>query len=410
MNENRLILSDRYIEQKYFKKIKEPLNSIQGKPKIYKLKGDNIINKNLTIDNNINNLTNSIDNIISHDETILPTVINKYNPYNEENKAINEIEKGELEKVPENILKEYDDIVKVLGEENMQKIFSKDYLWKEEGLNILFEKLEDIIQNNNKNYVKIINLLFKLCMLLLEDNHPSTVIKIFEVIKKLFNYMNDMKIKLKLDKNITDGILHTIKKKLSDINTKVRTKAVLLYSFLFALNIFNFYNLLEEMIKIDDNNNTNIIFSKLDILINILYSNDQSIKKKISDKKNFPFLLIFEYLMNNLQNNNINNKIRKKSRYCIKLFFDIYNDMDKFIKYFDKISEKELDELIKDIPKLQNYFPSHKIINIEEYNKKNDNNMKEYKIKMNTSKKINKLLFKNNRSFSLRNKEKLKNQ
>jgi len=228
------------------------------------------------------------------------------------------------------------------------------------------------------------------------------------VITKLFNYMNDMKIKLKLDKNINDGILHTIKKKLSDINTKVRTKAVLLYSFLFTLNIFNFYNLLEEMIKIDDNNNTNIIFSKLDILINILYSNDQSVKKKISDKKNFPFLLVFEYLINNLQNNN--NKIRKKSRYCIKLFFDIYNDIDKFIKYFDKISEKELDELIKEIPKLQNYFPSHKIINIEEYNKKNDNNIKEYKIKMNTSKKINKLLFKNNRSFSLRNKEKIKNQ
>ena len=406
MNDNRLVLSDRYIEQKYLKKVKEPLlNSIQGKPKIYKLKGDNIINKNLTLDNN---LTNSIDNIISHDETILPTVINKYNPYSEENKTINEIEKGELEKVSEDILKEYDDIVKVLGEENMQKIFSKDYLWKEEGLNILFEKLEDIIQNNNKNYGKIINMLFKLCLLLLEDNHPSTVIKIFEVIKKLFNYMNDMKIKLKLDKNINDGILHTIKKKLSDINTKVRTKAVLLYSFLFTLNIFNFYNLLEEMIKIDDNNNTNIIFSKLDILINILYSNDQSVKKKISDKKNFPFLLIIEYLINNLQNNN--NKIRKKSRYCIKLFFDIYNDIDKFIKYFDKISEKELDELIKEIPKLQNYFPSHKIINIEEYNKKNDNNIKEYKIKMSTSKKINKLLFKNNRSFSLRNKEKIKNQ
>ena len=29
---------------------------------------------------------------------------------------------------------------------------------------------------------------------------------------------------------------------------------------------------------------------------------------------------------------------------------------------------------------------------------------------MSTSKKINKLLFKNNRSFSLRNKEKIKNQ
>ena len=407
MNDNRLALSDRYLEQKYLKKAKEPfLSSIEGKPKIFRLKNNNIINKNLTIDNNVSNINNSIDNIISYDETILPTVINKYNPFNGENKTINELEKGELEKLPEKILSEYEDIIKVLEEENMKKIFSKDYLWKEEGLNILFEKLEDIIQNNNKNYDKIINLIFKLCLLLLEDNHPSTVIKIFEIIKKLFNYMNDIKIKIKLDKNITDGILYKIKKKLSDINTKVRTKAVLLYSFLISSNILNFYNLIEELIKIDDSNNNNIIFSKLDILINILYSNDQSIKKKIIDKKNFPFLLIFEYLINNLQNNNI--KIRKKSRYCIKLFFDIYDDIDKFIKYFDKISEKELNELIKDIPKLQNYFPSHK--KIEDYNKKNVNNIKEYKIKISTSKKINKLLFKNNRSFSLKNKEKIKNQ
>ena len=108
MNDNRLALSDRYLEQKYLKKTEPFLSSIEGKPKIFKLKNNNIINKNLTIDNNISNTTNSIDNIISYDETILPTVINKYNPCNGENKIINELEKGELEKLPENILSEYE--------------------------------------------------------------------------------------------------------------------------------------------------------------------------------------------------------------------------------------------------------------------------------------------------------------
>jgi len=116
-------------------------------------------------------------------------------------------------------------------------------------LNILFKKLDDIIQSNSKNYSKIINLIFKPYLLLLEDNHPSTVIIIFEITKKLFNYMNDIKIKIKSDKNKTNGILYRIKKKWSDINTKVRTKAVLLYSFLIPSKILNIDNLIEELIK-----------------------------------------------------------------------------------------------------------------------------------------------------------------
>ena len=407
INDNKLILSDRFIEQKNSKKIIQPLlSNIQGKPKIYKLNNTNEdINNVLTTDNNF---TNTIDNIISYDETILPTVLNKYNPHKEENETINEIEKGKLEAIPRDILNEYEDITKVLGEENMQKIFSKQYLWKEEGLNILFEKIEEIIQDNNNNYKGIISSIFKLCLLLMEETHPSSIIKIFEIIKKIFNYMNDKKIKIKLEKNITDGILYKIKKKLSDINIKIRTKAVLLYSFLICLNICDFYNLIEELIKQDDNNNTNLILAKLDILINILNCNDQSIKKKLLDKQKFPFNLIIEYLINNLNNYN-NHEVRKKSRFCIKLFFEIYGGTNKFKNYFDKINPKELDELMKEIPNFQNHFPTPEKHEETPVNKK-DINIKGYKmkIKINPSKKIPKLFFKKNQSLSVKNKEKIK--
>ena len=85
MSNNKLILIHRYLEDKYPKKIIEPLlNNIKGKPKIYKL---NIINEKTINYNDTekdpkieDNITNSLDNIFSHDETLFPTVVNKYIP------------------------------------------------------------------------------------------------------------------------------------------------------------------------------------------------------------------------------------------------------------------------------------------------------------------------------------------
>ena len=287
----------------------------------------------------------------------------------------------------------------------MQKIFSKEILWKEEGLNYLIEKIENILINNNSLIISF----FKLCLLLIEDNHPSIMLKNFEIIKKLFNYIKDNKIEILLENNIIDGVLYKIKKKLNDINIKIRTKACLLYSFLMSLgNIYDFNKLIEDLIKYEDiNKSNNLIISKLDILINIFHSNEQEIKNKLNEA-NFPSVIIMEYLIDNLNNNINNNEIRKKIRLCIKLFFDIY-DLDKFKNFLDKIDKKELNELIKDIPKLQNIFPEYKN-NETIIVKKNDiNNNKKYKIKIEPSKKNKKLLFKTNKSFSLKNKQKVKN-
>ena len=93
MSNNKLILSDRYLEDKYPKKIIEPLlNNIKGKPKIYKL---NIINEKTINYNDTekdpkieDNITNSLDNIFSHDETLFPTVVNKYIPKKMNSKQI----------------------------------------------------------------------------------------------------------------------------------------------------------------------------------------------------------------------------------------------------------------------------------------------------------------------------------
>ena len=218
--------------------------------------------------------------------------------------------------------------------------------------------------------------------------------------------MKDNKIKINIEKNITDGLVYKIKKKLSDVNIKIRTKAGLLYALLMSLNIFDSNNPIEGLIKHVNMSNinkssANLTLAKLDILINIFGNNEPSFKKKLTNE-NFPSLTVFEYLIDNLMNNT--NEIRKKVRKCIKLFFDLY-DIDKFKTFLEKINEKELNELIKDIPKIKNLFTDN-TKNDTIIVRKIDINNKKYKIRINTSQKNKKLRFKNNKSFSTKNKPK----
>ena len=420
ITDNKLILSERYksLEQKYLK-ILEPVTI--GTPLSPKNNKINIIykyGKKYPLKNYKSaNLSPSNINFISHEETVLPTVIKKYNPESPinhcitSNEEINNIENKELDDIPQELLEEYNDIINTLGEENMKKIFSNEIIIKEEGLNILLNKIGEIIQNYENDYNIIISSIFNLCLKLLDESHPSLIIKVFEVITKLLNYLENNKMKVNLEKNITNEIVLKIKKKLGDINIKVRLKASLLYSFLLSLNFCEFDNLIEELINDNNdinNSSINLILVKLDILANILNNFEESVGKKLNENNNnkFPSELVFDYLVSNLDNNNF--EVRKKTRYCIKLFFDIY-DIEKFKNSFDKINEREVKELINDIPKLQNYFSNNITINT----KNNNVNKRVSKIKLKTNKINKKLILKNNinsKHFFIKENEQMKQQ
>ena len=420
ITDNKLILSERYksLEQKYLK-ILEPVTI--GTPLSPKNNKINIIykyGKKYPLKNYKSaNLSPSNDNFVSHEETVLPTVIKKYNPESPinhcitSNEEINNIENKELDDIPQELLEEYNDIINTLGEENMKKIFSHEIIIKEEGLNILLNKIEEIIQNYENDYNIIISSIFNLCLKLLDESHPSLIIKVFEVITKLLNYLENNKMKVNLEKNITNEIVLKIKKKLGDINIKVRLKASLLYSFLLSLNFCEFDNLIEELINDNNdinNSSINLILVKLDILANILNNFEESVGKKLNENNNnkFPSELVFDYLVNNLDNNNF--EVRKKTRYCIKLFFDIY-DIEKFKNSLDKINEREIKELINDIPKLQNYFSNNITINT----KNNNVNKRVSKIKLKTNKINKKVILKNNinsKHFFIKENEQMKQQ
>ncbi len=351
-----------------------------------------------------NNLIISEDIFGSHDETILPTVLKKLK--NEETKLENEIgeaEKGELEEISPKILKEYTLIANVIGEENMRKIFSKQILWKEEGLIIFAEKIEEILTQNN-NSSDIISLILKLSMTLLEEKHPSIVIKTFKIIIKLFELIKKNNIALNIQGSIADGLLTRIKQKLGDVNLRVREKAVSLYCYMLSLNFCDYNNLIAELVELKDKNiskyipkSSNLILGNLDIFINIFNNFDDAINNKRTDREKFPSFLVMEYLISNVSHNKP--EIRKKSRNAIKLFFKIF-EIAKFKKNLDKVEEKELAKLIRDIPELHKYFPDITI----------SNNLNSQKIRSNShnteikhnieKKKVSKLFFKKDKFFS----------
>ena len=331
----------------------------------------------------------------SYDETVLPTILKKLN--NEETKEedeIGEAEKGELEEISPKLLNDFILIANVLGKENMSKIFAKHILWKEEGLNIFLEQIDDILKKNN-NSNDIISSILKLCIILLEEKHPSVLIKTLDIIKRLFEYIKKYNINLKINPKITDSILIKIKEKLGDVNPRVRAKAVSLYCYMLSLNFCDYNNLISELVEEEIKNNdkyipksSNLILGKLDIFINLFNNFDDSIKMKRTNKEEFPSALLMEYLICNISHNKP--EIRKKTRQANDLFLKIFG-IPKFKKNLERIDERELLKLINEIPNLKDHFPdivyTHKIGNI------NTSRIKENKYKTN-KKKVSKLFFK----------------
>ena len=334
---------------------------------------NNMNNYNISIKNNnnfisLNNTASPFDKPVisedifgSYDETILPTVLKRLN--HEETKIENEngeAEKGELEQISPKILQDFILITNVLGEENMRKIFSKQILWKEEGLKIFLERISEIIQKNN-NTNEIISSILKISMILLEEKHPSVVIKTLEILKNLFEYIKKNNFPLNIDYKITDGLLVKIKEKLGDVNPKVRAKCVSLYCYMLSLNFCDYNNLISELVEEEIKKNdkyvpksSSLILGKLDIFIKILNDFSDAIRNKRTSEKEFPSSLVIEYLIYNMSHSKLD--VRKKARCAINLFLRNFEEQ-KFIKKLERVSERELSELISEFPDLQKHFP-----------------------------------------------------
>jgi hypothetical protein len=130
--------------------------------------------------------------------------------------------------------------VKYIGEDGLKKLFSRNILWKEEGLEEFNKSLPRIFTESCKaeplksgsEIDVLINLILKMLFLFLCEKHPQTSIRSMDIFETLLSEIKKATVKLNYDINLTDNILIKIKEKLGDVNTKVRNKAVSLYSYM----------------------------------------------------------------------------------------------------------------------------------------------------------------------------------
>lgn len=345
------------------------------------------INTN-SIDNHLNthysNLQNQIaksseDNFILHDDKIVPAVLRRLK--NEPEKELNpdsHPEKGELEPISPNKLEEYKYIFHVIGEFEMRKLFSKQVLWKDEGLENFKNNINDVldykvseenkdkINNENKSKTEITNeivsSIMRLSMEILDEKVPAFIIKSLKILYGLFDYIKVHGTKLDIDLNITDSVLTKIKRRLGDANRKVREEAVKLYCYMLTLDFCDYNNLiselLEEELKHSDSKyipkSPNLIMGKLSIFSKVFDEFDDAINSKRTTKESFPSNLVMDYLILNVNNNK--SEVRKLTRAIISKFIRIFG-VNKIKKKLEKIEERELIKLINEIPSLEPYFP-----------------------------------------------------
>jgi len=367
----------------------------------------NTINSNNNINDNINTSqfinesinTNSIDNpfnthysnlqnqiakssadeFILYDDKIVPAVLRRMKK--EPEKELNpdsHPEKGELEPIPPNKLEEYKYIYHVIGEFEMRKLFSKQVLWKDDGLENFKNNINDVldykvceenkdkINNENKSKTEITNeivaSIMRLSMELLDEKSPAFIIKSLKILYGLFDYIKAHGTKLDIDLNITDSVLTKIKRKLGDANRYVREEAVKLYCYMLTLDFCDYNNLiselLEEELKHSDSKyipkSPNLIMGKLSIFNKVFDEFDDSVNSKRTTKESFPSNLIMDYLILNVNNNK--SEVRKLTRSIISKFIRIFG-VNKIKKKLEKIEERELIKLINEIPSLEPYFP-----------------------------------------------------
>ena len=366
----------------------------------------------------------SNDEFISYDDTILPAVLKKLNnePKNEENEN-GEAEKGELEDIKPSLLKEFKLIADVIGELGMRKIFSKQILWKDEGLNEFLAQIDDVMDykvknnnstennnnessnNNTKNKIditnQIITQIMKLSMILIDEKHPSVVIKTLKILQKLFEYIRMHGTKLNIDLNITDSVLSKIKRKLGDANKKVRAEAVSLYCYMLTLDFCDYNNLISELLEEELRHydskyipkSPHLIIGKLEIFKSVFEDFDEAVKSKRTTQESFPSNLVMDYLIMNV--NNSKSEVRKLCRLNISKFINIFG-VNKIKKRLEKIEERELLKLINEIPSLEQYFPKIKMnnnnnVSISQLNNSNGSNNSLGKNKSKNKDKIKKI-------------------
>jgi hypothetical protein len=278
------------------------------------------------------------------------------------------LEKNELEELDPLIRTTYEPLLKNISEENLKKLFSKQILHREEGLENFISNINSILSDGTNLSVNL-NLSMKMLLFQLSEGHPLIGIKSIQLFELLLNKISTMELNdMNYDFGITDNLLIKIKDKLGDVNVRVRKKTVELYNMMMTKNFCDYNNLIKELVASDeiDNKNENslsligkpvksknLILGKLDIFSNVISDYESAIKEKRTEVNTFPFLKIINYICLNLTHPK--SEVRISARRVIDQAYKKFG-YKKIEFSLKKVDIKELEKIVETIPELQPYI------------------------------------------------------
>ena len=370
---------------------------------------------------------------LSSDNFVLLTIKNKFNKKNNYEDNKNNSSKSEnsfnlsndegneyLEELSPEIREENDLLINILGEEIIQKIYSKNIKYKEEGFNLLNLKVKDIIvfspeniNDTNDYIISLINIVF----LFIDDKHSSIIMKCLELFINLIKSIEEKSElnKIEYDFKITKPLIKKIIEKFNNNSKRVREKVSELYYYMLDSNLCDYKSLIIELIEkdvneyfyklnsINNNNfsprinfssvvyglshqidkyniiNQNSIMMKMNIFLKI-FSDQEKLRKQL-DRKKFPESIVEDYLIMNL-NNSKEEEVLQITKKVLAKYINIFGNQI-FYKLNLIIESKELLKKIQDNDEL--------IYKMKKY--KEERNKKDIKIKnMFNNYKLNKLI------------------
>jgi len=309
---------------------------------------------------------------------------NKNNSSQSENSSIDEGNEI-LEDLSPEIREENDFLINILGEEIVQKIFSKNLKYKEEGFNLLNLRVKDIIvfspeniNETNDYIISLINIVF----LFIDDRHSSIVIKCLELFMNIINSIEEKSDlnKIEYDFKITKPLIKKIIEKFNSNSKRVREKVSDLYHYILDSNLCDYNLLIIELIENDVNEyfyklntlnsnnfsprlnlsiasglshqigkynniiNKNSIMMKMNIFLKI-FSDQEKFRKQLHRKK-FPENIVGDYIIMNLNSQKEEDVIQIAKNVLLK-YINIFGNQI-FYKLKMIIGNKELLKIIKD--------------------------------------------------------------
>ena len=306
-----------------------------------------------------------------HDNMILPA-INKKKLY--KNKSEMELKAEEeknykqkllpLEKLTEENLNDFKLLINYLKENGLRHLLSNQIGYKMKGFAKLLLELNNIFLDDN--LIDILYELINLEGLFLQDKNISTIINSFDIIRKTFNHLNETEPEIKgnkkLMKYIKERIINKIQSFLGHGETKVRTEASQLYTYILKLNLFGFKSLIDILLANDiheniynpiSNNSQNIkVYSKLKIIKNLLEDYENIINENITSEENFPKDIILDYILMNIKNNKL--EIKNITRELLDIAAKLFGpDTIRHKIYYYIDDDKELLKLLSQVESLK---------------------------------------------------------